>query len=456
MELTIGTTSPPTPAHAGPVLGVERIAAMDVLRGVAVLGILLMNITGFAWPFAASFNPTVGGGTTGLNLWVWGVNTVLFEGKMRAIFSMLFGAGMLVLTSRLEQRGLAAESADVYYRRLLWLLAFGLLHAYFIWWGDILFFYAVLGLFLYPLRRLSARTLMVAGLALLLIGAGRGLWSAMDLRWAQQAGRAAEAAAASGQTLTDEQKRALTAWNEQRQRGGGPPAEELTRETAAYRGTYPDTLFWRVGFLSSEQPQWLYSYFVFDIGGVMLLGIGLLKLRFLDAGLPLRTYIAIAVVGYGVGIPIAAVAVSHDIRSGFDSTTMALGSVLHAVARLPVAFGHIAVVMVVWKAGVLRWLTQPLAAVGQTAFSCYIAQSLICTTLFYGYGFGLFARLERYQQMLVVLAVWLVLLIVSPLWLRRFRFGPLEWLWRSLTYLERQPMRLRQRDAALPTPAAVS
>jgi uncharacterized protein len=454
MELAIGTTSPPTTAHAGPVLGGERIAAMDVLRGVAVLGILLMNITGFAWPFAASFNPTVGGGTTGLNLWVWAVNTVLFEGKMRAIFSMLFGAGMLVLTSRLEQRGLAAESADVYYRRLLWLLAFGLLHAYFIWWGDILFFYAVLGLFLYPLRRLSARTLMVAGLALLLIGAGRSLWSAMDMRWAQQAGHAAEAAAASGPELTDEQKRALAAWNEQRQ--VGPPAEELSRETAAYRGTYADTLIRRVGFLSSEQPQWLYNYFVFDIGGMMLLGIALLKLRFLDAGLPLRTYVAIAVVGYGIGIPIAALAVSHDIRSGFDSTTMASGTVLHAVARVPVALGHVAVVMTVWKAGMLRSLTQTLAAVGQTAFSCYIAQSLICTTLFYGYGLGLFGRLERYQQMLVVLAVWLVLLIVSPLWLRRFRFGPLEWLWRSLTYLERQPMRLKQRDAALPRPAAVS
>ena len=120
---------------------------------------------------------------------------------------------------------------------------------------------------------------MVAGLALLLIGAGRSLWSAMDVRWAQQAGRAAEAAAASGQTLTDEQKRALAAWNEQRQPAVVLRRTELARETAAYRGAYADTLFGELGFLSSEQPQWLYNYFVFDIGGMMLLGIGLLKLR---------------------------------------------------------------------------------------------------------------------------------------------------------------------------------
>src|SRR4029453_6469567 len=147
-------------ASAGPALGAERVRAMDTLRGVAVLGILLMNILGFAYPFAASFDPTVAGGVTGANLWIWAVNTTLFEGKMRAIFSMLFGAGMLVLTSRLEQRGLGAQAADVYYRRVLWLLAFGLIHAYFIWWGDILFFYAVLGLFLFPFRRLPAWTLV--------------------------------------------------------------------------------------------------------------------------------------------------------------------------------------------------------------------------------------------------------------------------------------------------------
>jgi uncharacterized protein len=121
------------------------------------------------------------------------------------------------------------------------------------------------------------------------------------------------------------------------------------------------------------------------------------------------------------------------------------------VARLPVALGHVAIVMMICKAGMLRWITRPLAAVGQTAFSCYILTSIICTTIFYGYGLGQFGRLERYQLYMIVLAVWLVLLVVSPLWLKRFRFGPLEWLWRSLTYMQRQPMSVRDVPSASPT-----
>jgi uncharacterized protein len=442
MELT-RDASPLFPnINAGPVLGGERIGAMDVLRGVAVLGILLMNITGFALPFAASFNPTAGGGHTDLNLWVWAVNTVLFEGKMRAIFSMLFGAGMLVLTSRLEQRGLAAESADIYYRRLLWLLTFGLVHAYFIWWGDILFFYSVLGLFLFPLRRLSARALISVGLILLLIGAGRGLLSALELRATKNAALAADAAAASGQTLTEEQKAAQAAWTEA-QKESRPAPEELLKETEAYRGSYVDACRQRAGFLAAMQPQALYHFFVFDIGGMMVLGIGLLKLNVFSGWLSYRAYAMLAILGFAVGLPVEALAVSHDIASGFDPLAIAFGAATHAVARVPVAVAHVAVVMLVWKAGILRWLTSALAAVGQMAFSCYILQSLICTTIFYGYGAGLFARLDRSQLLIVVAIVWVTLLIASPLWLRRFRFGPLEWLWRSLTYLQRQPMRLR-------------
>jgi uncharacterized protein len=436
----------------GPVLGEERIRAMDTLRGVAVLGILLMNILGFAYPFAASFDPTLAGGTTGVNLWIWAANTTLFEGKMRAIFSMLFGAGMLVLTSRLEARGRAAEAADIYYRRLLWLLAFGLVHAYFIWWGDILFFYAVLGLFLFPLRRLSSRTLVIAGLVLLLIGAGRGLLSALDLRGVRAAAQAADAAASRGQTLTDAEKQAQSTWQE-RVKDAKVDPEALNKEIAAYRGSYLDGLRQRAGFLASGQPQWLYHFFVFDIGGMMLLGIGLLKAGVLSGRLSSRAYAVLALGGYGVGVPLAALAVSHDISSAFDPATMGMGSVLHAIARVPVALGHVAVVMLICRAAILRWITSSLSAVGQMAFSCYVAESLICTTLFYGYGLGWFSHLQRYQLYIVVLSVWAVLLIVSPIWLARFTFGPLEWVWRSLTYLHRQPM--RPTPAPAETPATV-
>jgi uncharacterized protein len=437
----------------GPVFGAERIPSMDVLRGVAVLGILLMNIIGFAYPFVASFNPTAGGGHTGINLWIWAVNTVVFEGKMRAIFSMLFGAGMLVLTSRLEQRGAAGDAADVYYRRLLWLLAFGLVHAYFIWWGDILFFYAVLGLLLFPFRRLSGRALVTVGLLLLLVGAGRGFIDWLEIRGVRAAALAANAAAAGGATLSEEQKAAQETWSA-RARDAQPSAEMLKGETEAYSGGYWQGLRQRAGFLAGMQASALYHFFIFDIGGMMLLGIGLFKLGLFSAGLPARTYWTIALLGFGIGLPIAALAVRSDIVSGFDPVSIARNAAVNAVARVPIAIAHVAVVMLVCQAGVLRVLTSSLAAVGQTAFSCYIATSLMCTTLFYGYGFGLFGRLQRYQLYFVVGAVWVALLIAAPIWLRYFRFGPLEWLWRSLTYVERQPMR-RRADLSVPRATAV-
>jgi uncharacterized protein len=332
----------------------------------------------------------------------------------------------------------------------LWLLVFGLIHAYFIWWGDILFFYSVLGLFLFPFRRLPARMLVTAGVILLLIGAGRGLLGALDARSARTAAQDAEAAVAAGQTLSDAEKEALKAWADQ-VKESAPNAEALKRETDAYLGGYTSALRQRAGFLATGHPKWLYHFFIFDIGGMMLLGIGLLKMGVFTARLSFRQYALLALFGYGIGVPLASLAVWDDIRSGFDPATVALGSVVHAVARLPVALGHVAIVMLFCKAGILRWITRPLAAVGQTAFSCYILTSVICTTIFYGYGLGQFGRLERYQLYMIVVGVWVVLLVVSPLWLNRFRFGPLEWLWRSLTYTQRQPMAVREVPAASPT-----
>ena len=156
------------PAPIAPVAREDRIPALDALRGCALLGILLMNIPGFALHPASYGDPTVAGGADGANLWFWIVNHILFDGKMRALFSMLFGAGVLVLTERGEAKG--HSMADIYYRRLFWLLLFGVLHAYLLWWGEILYPYALCGLFLYPFRHVRpSRLLAAAGVSLLVI-----------------------------------------------------------------------------------------------------------------------------------------------------------------------------------------------------------------------------------------------------------------------------------------------
>jgi uncharacterized protein len=307
----------------------------------------------------------------------------------------------------------------------------------------------VLGLLLFPFRRLSGRTLVTLGLVLLLIGAGRGFLTAVDMAGVRKAAAAADAAAANGATLTKEQKAAQAAWTA-RVREAKPSEDDLKRETDAYQGGYWSAFRQRAGFLSAAQAMAIYHFFIFDIGGMMMLGIGLFKLGLFSASLPARTYAMIAVLGFGIGLPMASWAVRGDILSGFDAVSLAWSAPVNALARVPIAVAHVAVVMLLCQSGILRWLTASLAAVGQTAFSCYIATSLICTTIFYGYGFGYFGRLQRYQLYFVVGGVWLALLVAAPIWLRYFRFGPLEWLWRSLTYVARQPM--RRHDAVPSTP----
>lgn len=202
-----------------PVVRTERISAVDTVRGVALLGILLINIVSFALPADAYDEPSIAGGATGINLATWTINYVLFEGKMRALFSMLFGAGVVLLSSRLEQRDPTAAVADIYYRRVLWLLAFGLVHAYFFWEGDILYFYAVSGLILFPFRKLKPKALILTGVLVLAVLIPKNLREARGDRLLYDKAAAADAAAAAGETLTEGQRDA--------QEGVGQPAQEL-------------------------------------------------------------------------------------------------------------------------------------------------------------------------------------------------------------------------------------
>ena len=431
------SSSPLTPVSSG-----ERIASVDVVRGLAVLGILLMNIVGFAFHVAAYADPTAAGGATGINLWVYAINAVLVDGKMRGIFSLVFGAGVVILASRAAERGAAADAADIHYRRMYWLLLFGTLHAYFLWWGDILYPYALLGLFLYPLRRVRPRRLIITGtiIALLITGFTVGApYYAISMR--DEAAKA-DAALARGETLTEEQVEAQRTWREHL-KSVKPDAAELKRVNDAFGGSWVSALKERAKLVAQFHFTPYYFPLLWDMLCMMLFGMALIKTRALTTERSYRFYVKMAAIGYGLGIPAHIWTVWRNINVNFDLIQMGFNNIPYEPARIAVCFGHIAVVMMILKAGLLRRVTSWLSAVGQMAFTNYILQSVICSTVFYGYGFGLFGKLQRYQIYYVVFGCWVVNVAFSVLWLRYFRFGPLEWCWRSLTYWQRQPMRLR-------------
>jgi uncharacterized protein len=433
-----------SPALA-PVTGGERISSVDILRGFALLGILLMNITNFGFPWNGDADLADGKSLTDPNLGVWVVISVLFEGKMRATFSMLFGAGIVLFSLRAEEREGTASGSALFYRRCLWLLLFGFLHYGLLWRGDILYEYAVGALILFPLRHKRAKILLVAGALLLMTSSLRNLPQSWELERKRVANVEANAAQAAGHELTAEQKDAQAEWAAQ-MRWRKPNKTQVAKEISDYQKGYWDI------FLMRQRQTWSAFVSSWDTAGMMLVGMGLMKLGIFSAAYRKSFYALLMLLGYTTGFLINGYTAHRTIAANFEPISMWWTLSTYHTARLTMALGHISLLTLIYQTSWLRWLTSPLAAVGKTALSNYLMTTLICTTIFYGYGFGLFGKLERYQLYYVVLGVWTFNLIVSPIWLRFFQFGPAEWVWRSLTYWKRQPMRLR---APAPTPTPV-
>jgi uncharacterized protein len=428
------------PTHAE-----ERISSIDVLRGVAVLGILLINIE----DFGLLHSNKSAAGTEWVGVFVpahlshqaiaaWVALRTLFEGKMRAIFSMLFGAGVVLLTSRLERRGDGTRVADIYYRRTLWLLAIGVAHAYLLWEGDILYGYAICGLFLFPFRHLAPRRLILLGALALAISVPRAAAVAVHRGDLRARAAAASADKAAGKTLTKAQNDAIADWEEITD-DYQPGADTLREMNADYHAGYGHLFLRRAQLVRYVESSDFYGWAFFDSMGMMLMGMGLLQLGVFGAARSRRFYLAMIAVGYGLGLPIGAAASYGFYINRFDPVKVVWLTATYDPARIAVAFGHIGAVMLIVKSSRLPWLTRTLADVGRMALTSYLGATLICTTLFNGYGFGLFGSLRRHQLYLVVLGIWIAQLVFSCLWLRRFHFGPVEWLWRSLTYWRRQP-----------------
>ncbi|MGQ0628237.1 MAG: DUF418 domain-containing protein [Phycisphaerales bacterium] len=444
------------PGSFGPVQAGERVNAVDLLRGFALCGILLMNIVSFALPSSAYVNPAAeslvpyAGEFTGLNFAVWLAQYLLCDGKMMSIFSMLFGAGLVLMDGRAAARhGVERKGrfAGVYYRRIGTLLVIGMAHAYLVWYGDVLVTYALCGLVLYPVRGWQPRTLMVVGA--LLIGLGMligtvvgGSLALMDWKVRDVTGRLAEGE--SPPEHVTEMRKGV----EQFRGDMVPTPEKVAWEVAAHRGSPGEIISHNAKQAMAFQLFLLPMFFVWRVAGLMMIGMGLMKAGVFSASRSTGFYVGMSAVGYGLGLSLLATAAMLSVRNGFEPIAEFLYVWrFNEVGSLAVALGHVGVVMLVHRAGGLAWLRSRLSAAGRMGLTNYLAQSLICVFIFWGWGFGLFGKIERGWLPLFVVGVWALELAWSPWWLARFRFGPAEWVWRSCSHLRAQPMRIGSNGA---------
>ncbi len=429
-----------TAATASPVTRKVRIRSIDTLRGVALLGILLMNIIAFGLPYASYFNPIFDANLEGINLSTYIAMDVFVEGSMRGIFSMLFGAGFLLFITKPD----ADEDLvrGLYFRRTVLLILIGLFNAYILVWpGDILFTYGVAGLLLYVFRHYSAKKLALISGVIFALLAIMHTASHMGSRGLREEVLEIEALPASIE-LNEVQQQKLAEWDTFLDQQLFTP-ELVEQDLQIRKGGYIETFQFLVPFNLIIQTVGLVASGLWDALAMMLLGMAFMKWGIFNASRSMKFYLGMFVIGFGTGLPINYFEVNAFVSSGFEIYWEAANRPTYDLGRLLVAIGYIGLIMMICKSGILHLLRSALASVGQMALTNYLSQSLICNAIFMGWGFNLLGELDRFQIYYVVLGVWLFQLIVSPIWLRYFRFGPAEWLWRSLTYKNKQQWRLQ-------------
>jgi len=435
----------PNTSLAAPVSQQERITILDSLRGIAVLGILLMNITGFALPAPAYRNDLAVMNEIGtLNEKTWFIVDWTLEGTQRALFSILFGAGIILFLNRQEQRRGGLWPADYFFRRQLWLLVFGLIHAYvLLWFWEILFPYACCGMILFAFRKLSPKALMIAaGISLLLMT----LRENADLYRDKAIIHRGEIVANLDTTktvLSVEQKDHLQAMMASKQKSSlESRKKEMENSLQKVKGDYATIYNYQSGRSFYMETVGLFT-FIWDFLLFMFLGMAFYKNGILTGNASVKLYWLMCIIGLSVGLLLSWYRLQPLVDHQFNRFNYAKNVTFefYEISRTFRAIGFFGLIMLLYKSNWFQWLFTLMRPVGQMAFTNYLMQSIMCGLFFYGIGFGYFGKLERYQIYFVVAAVWIVEIIWSHIWLRYFLFGPFEWLWRSLTYWQKQPFR---------------
>ena len=413
---TVTSDPSPTPPE-------ERILGLDVLRGFALLGILIINIQVFAMPFTTLNNPTVYasatpyGEFTGVNYLVWLVGHIAAERKFITLFTVMFGAGIILFTQGKD----ASEVLRLHYRRTGFLLAAGLAHAYLLWYGDILVPYALCGLVVVFARDWEPKQLARTGLVLVAVPSLLYIMSGLS--------------PSSTQAVAAQ-------W--------APAEATLLAEVETYRSGWLAQLDHRVPTAFAQQTSGFISIIFWRTSGLMLCGMALFKWGILTNERSTTFYrrlLAGGLVG-GLGVTLAGVWYTETVDWAAREALF-FGTQFNYWGSLLLASGYVGGIMLFCRRFGGGLITTALSAVGRTAFSNYLLQTLIATSIFYGYGLGLFGSVTRIEQASIVVAIWTGQIALSVLWLRYVRFGPAEWLWRAVTYGRRPPLRNdRSTDAA--------
>jgi len=406
-------TSAPVSIPDQPAPTKLRYSSIDTLRGFALLGILVPNIWFFAWPMQSYKDSTVLSESP-WNALAHSIMWIGFDSKFRFLFAMLFGAGVIVYASKYEhpdKRTPIATGASLWYLRCAILLGFGLIHAYLFWYGDILTMYAIAGLtLLWWIRRVPVKLQMTIGVVLYMLGMGLMLGLSYLQVLGEQQGQQNEFQFMSAAAQID-----------------------------AYTGTWGDAFKSR--FLTTLVIQLFFlPFYMPTLWGIMTLGMALMRTRVLTGERTIRWYLFAASIAFAIGIPLTWAWFNWQ-QGAETKAQITFRHVFVEPAGVSLAFGYAMCIIAISKISLFKIITIPLAAVGRMALTNYFAHTLLCTTFFYGYGLGYFAKIEYPELWIVVACVWAFNICFSMLWLRFFRMGPFEWVWRCLTYRQLVPIR---------------
>ena len=486
--------NPPVISIENPLSPLPRIPSLDVLRGIAVLGALFVSI----WIFGG-FSTNQQNGlllkSKGFDYRLFGTVDILFNGKMRALIAIVFGAGMLLFFAK-ENQKTQSRSGDLFMRRQLWLVFFGLINALvFLFSKDMLFHLGIMGILLFPFIRMSKRGLLIAAILVTFIYSGKNYWQFADDRKAynkylavvvvekkiskdsadkvikdsllKKQGKDSllnvkkpDSLLQKKDTLTKEQKDHKAAWEGIVGNMKYDPKKDDAEKKAMRSVSYGKLWNHVLGATQQREAQWTYQIGIWDFSGMILLGMVLFKIGFFNSRFSRQKYLIIAITGLTIGLLLAWFRLHHqqialkDYAKFIDRHWLPY-HLFFPFERGFMAVGYAGLVLAIIGTAPLQSLWRSLASTGQMALTNYLLQSIICTLFFTGFGMGYFGRLDQWQLYFLVIEICVVQIVFSVVWLRYFQYGPAEWIWRCLIYKKWLPNRINNSKITDPASTVV-